>query len=65
MNLSCGTAGKLRRKCETRVTLFFKVFLPILEFDMRSRGVILAKEASMVIDGPILTVNNHGNIFSC
>jgi len=65
MNKRCGTAGKLRRKCGTRIVLIFKGFLPVLEFDMRSRGIRLPKEDSMVVEGPILTVNSHGEKFSC
>jgi len=65
MNKSCGTAGKPRRKCGTRVVLIFKGFLPFLEFDMRSRGIRLAKEDSMVVEGPILTANSHGDKFLC
>ena len=41
----------------------FKGFLSFLEFDMRSRGIRLAKEDSMTIDGAILTANSHGDKF--
>jgi len=32
---------------------------------MRSRGIRLAKEDSMVVEGPILTANSHGDKFLC
>ena len=32
---------------------------------MRSRGTGLAKEDSMIVDGAILTANNHGDKFQC
>ena len=61
--MRCVHAGKSKRKCVTRVILIFKGFLSFLEFDMRSRGIRLAKEDSMVIDGAILTANSHGEKF--
>ena len=39
-------------------------FLSFFEFDMESRGMRLAKEDSMTVDGAILTANSHGDIFS-
>ena len=63
MNLRCVHTGKGKRNCVTRVILTFKDFLSFLEFDMRSRGIRLAKEDSMVIDGAILTANSHGDKF--
>ena len=44
---------------------FSKTFSLFLEFDMRSRGIRLAKEDSMVVEGPILTTNSHGDRFLC
>ena len=63
MNLRCVHAGKAKRNCVTRVILTFEDFLSFLEFDMRSRGMRLAKEDSMTIDEAILTANSHGDKF--
>ena len=43
--------------------MFFKDFLSFLKFDMESRGMRLAKEDSMTVDGAILTANSHGDKF--
>ena len=43
--------------------MFFKDFLSFLKFDMESRGMRLAKEDSMTVDGVILTANSHGDKF--
>ena len=63
VNLGCVHAGKVERNCVTIVNLLFKDFLSFLEFDMRSRGIRLAKEDNMTIDGAILTANSHGDKF--
>ena len=43
--------------------MFFNGFLSFLKFDMESRGMRLAKEDSMTVDGAILTANIHGDKF--
>ena len=63
MNKRCVHAGKGKRNCVTRVILTLRTFLSFLEFDMRSRGIRLAKEDSMTVDGAILTANSHGDKF--
>ena len=45
--------------------MFFNDFLSFLKFDMESRGIRLAKEDSMTIDGAILTADSHGDKFQC
>ena len=43
--------------------MFFNDFLSFLKFDMESRGMRLAKEDSMTVDGAILTVDSHDDKF--
>ena len=63
VNLGCIHAGKAKRNCVPRDIQIFKDFLSFLEFDMKSRGIRLAKEDSMTVDGAILTANSHGDKF--
>ena len=63
VNLGCVHAGKAKRICVPRDKYIFKDFLSFLEFDMERRGMRLAKEDSMTIDGAILTANSHGDKF--
>ena len=43
--------------------MFFNDFLSFLKFDMESRGIRLAKEDIMTVNGAILTANSHGDKF--
>jgi len=63
VNLECVHAGKAKRNCVPRDIYIFNDFLSFLKFDMESRGMRLAKEDSMTVDGAILTANSHGDKF--
>ena len=63
VNLCCVHAGKVERNCVPRDKYIFKDFLSFLKLDMESRGMRLAKEDSMTVDGAILTANSHGDKF--
>ena len=63
VNIRCISASKVERTCVPRDKYIYKDFLSFLKFDMESRGMRLAKEDSMTVDGAILTANSHGDIF--
>ena len=63
MNLGAYTQARLRETAYPEINMFFKDFLSFLKFDMESRGMRLAKEDSMTVDGAILTADSHGDKF--
>ena len=63
VNSGCVHAGKDERICVPRDKYVFNEFLSFLKFDMESRGIRLAKEDSMTVDGAILTADSHGDKF--